>query len=136
MRVDLALLADYATADQMDKLVLAGVFRALFARSIPFKHPTMFLALTITIEGDDQGDHDVTVRLIDPNGHNVIPDLQAELKVDRVDPGRDSAVNLILGMNNVEFQSSGTHCFDIFLDGRFMDRVPLEVALIRAAPES
>jgi hypothetical protein len=36
-------------------------------------------------------------------------------------------------MNGVEFRRTGTHCFDVFFDERFSERVSLEVTLARPA---
>ena len=130
MRVDLALLADYALADKADKLTVAGVFRSVSATGLPFRFTRMFLALSMTVEAGEPSGHEMKVRLIDPDGGTLM-ELDGEVSLTRADPEADSTINLILEMNGVEFKRIGTHCFDIFLDGRFTERVPLEVALAR-----
>lgn len=127
VRVDLALLGDYASVDKMDKLSVAGIFTSIVAPTVPCQHPTMFLALTMTVEAGDDQHHDIVVRLIDPDGHQIIPELRGELDVQRKNPADSSTLNLVLQMNGVPFRTFGTHCFDIFVDDRFMERVPIEV---------
>ena len=127
VRIDLALLGDYASVDKMDKLSVAGIFTSIIAHQVPCQHPTLFLALTMTVESGDDPHHDIAVRLIDPDGHQIIPELKGELDVQRSDLAQSSTLNLILQINGVTFQTFGTHCFDIFVDDRFTERVPLEL---------
>ncbi|MHB1345537.1 MAG: DUF6941 family protein [Thermoleophilia bacterium] len=131
MRIDLALLGDYAIADKMDKLTVAGIFRDIYAVSVPFARPVMYLALTVAVEPLDGPKHHLSVRMIDPDGKDVIPELHADMEVARPDPETDATMNLVLELNGVQFATTGTHCFDIFLDGRFTERVPLEVGLLK-----
>jgi hypothetical protein len=129
MRIDLALLGDYALVDKMDKLTVAGIFRAVVGLSFPFSRPVMFLALGMTVEGGDDPRHCVVVRMIDPDGRQVIPELRADLGIERANQDSETSLNLILELAGVTFKGAGTHCFDVFVDGRFMERVPLEVML-------
>lgn len=129
MRVDLALLGDYALVDKMEKLTVAGIFRSVAGTVFPFTRSVMFLVLVLVAERDDGDHHSVMVRLIDPDGRDVIPELRAELEVQREDPLTEKQLNIILELNAVTFNVPGTHCFDVFVDERFTERVPLEVML-------
>lgn len=129
MRIDLALLGDHALVDKMNKLTVAGIFRVITGRSFPFAHPVMFLALSVTVESGDDRSHSVMVRLIDPDGRQLIPEYRTDLEIDRADSHAETSLNVILQLAGVTFRGPGTHCFDVFIDNRFMKRVPLEVRL-------
>jgi len=129
MRIDLALLGDYALVDKMNKLTVAGIFRVITGLSFPFAHPVMFLALSMTVESTDDRHHSVIVRMIDPDGRQVVPEFRADLDIERANPDAETSLNVILELAGVTFRGPGTHCFDVFVDDRFMERVPLEVML-------
>jgi len=128
MRIDLALLCDYALVDRNNKLTAAGIFRGLAGPSLPFTHPRMYLALALVVETTDRGDHDLVLRLIDPDGSEVIRPLNARIHVDRTDPTSEGIINLVLELSGVTFRTTGTHCLDLFLENRFAHRVELDVA--------
>jgi len=131
MRIDLALLGDYALVDKTDKLTVAGIFRTVAGVKFPFSHEPIFLALMMTVESGEDSNHTVLVRLIDPDGRDIMPELKADIDVHRADPEKESSLNFVLELRGPTFRVVGTHCFDIFVDDRFMERVPLEVAVVR-----
>lgn len=133
MRIDLALMCDYALVDRANKLTAAGIFRGLAGPSLPFTHPRMYLALALVVEPEDRGDHELTLRLIDPDGSEVVKPLKARIHVDRTDPIAEGVMNFVLELTGVKFRTTGTHCFDLFLDGEFATRVELNV-VVRKPP--
>ena len=91
----------------------------------------MYLALSLVLQPGDRGKHTLMLHLIDPDGTEVIKPLKAEIHVDRTHPVEEGVINLVLELTGVTFRSTGTHCFDIFLDGDFAHRVELNVAQLR-----
>lgn len=130
MRIDLALLADYALVDKAGKLTAVGIFRQVIGSSLPLTHVQMFLALIVAMEPQDDVNHEIDLRLIDPDGHTIFG-LKADMDVQRSNPETEPVLNLVLQLNNVQFKTAGLHCFDISVDGRFMERVPLDVVLAK-----
>ena len=131
MRIDLAVLGDYALVDKQDKLTVVGIFRTVAGSKLPFSHEPLFLALMMTVEPGDDPAHTILVRLIDPDGRDIMPEIKADLELHRQDPEKGSALNFILEIRGAKFEVLGTHCFDIFVDDRFMERVPLDVAIVK-----
>jgi hypothetical protein len=136
MRIDLALLGDYALVDKMDKLTVAGIFRAVFGASFPFTRAVIYLVLVLTAEAGDGSDHHLVVRMIDPDGRELIPELHAGVQVERQDPNAEATMNVVLELNGIRFAIAGPHCFDIFVDERFVERVLLDVGQLRVANPS
>ena len=127
MRVDLAVLADYAamTADQ--KLLIVGVFDTVWLGSFPATYPSIYLALRVIVGPDDQGDHQLDLRLADPKGDQLVA-LRADFSVKPPDAGDEAgALQLVLQFGNVEFKEPGLHAVDILIDDRFEETVPLRL---------
>jgi hypothetical protein len=132
MRVDLALLADYAeVAQRGGKLIVCGIFDRITLVDLDAVHPHMALALKLVCEPGEGPRHHLSVRLVDPDGTEVMPSMEGDVEV-KGEPDGDASVNLILDLNLVKFRSVGPHSFDVFLDGDLERQVPLTVE--RMAP--
>jgi hypothetical protein len=130
MKVDLALLADYAEVTQRGgKLVVCGIFDRISLGDLDAVHPHMALALKLSCEPGEDGAHRLTVRLIDPDGADVVQPMEGDVEVKAEDDG-DASVNLILDLNLVKFNAVGPHSFDVFLDDGLATQVPLTVELL------
>lgn len=126
MNVDLALLADYASVSRENKLTAAGIFDRITPPELPWNHPTMHLALRVHFHSGEEGEHKVKIRLVDPDGAEVVA-LDADAMVGGLHSLEGGGVQLVLGLNNIPFKTSGRHAFDIFLDGRYEHTIPLLV---------
>jgi hypothetical protein len=127
MRVDLALLADYAEVTQRGgKLIVCGIFDRITLVDLDTVHPHMALALKLVSDpGEDPGHH-LTVRLVDPDGVDVVSPMEGDVEV-KGEGAREASVNLILDLNLVKFGAHGPHSFDVFIDGNLERQVPLTV---------
>jgi hypothetical protein len=127
MRVDQALLADYAEVTQRGgKLIVCGIFDRITLADLDAVHPHMALALRLVCEPGESAGHHLSVRLVDPDGADVVPAMEGDVEVKGEAEG-DSSVNLILDLNLVKFGTAGPHSFDVFLDGELQRQVPLTV---------
>jgi hypothetical protein len=130
MKVDLALLADYAEVTQRGgKLIVCGIFDRLSLTSPEAVHPHMALALKLVCDPAEDLAHHLTVRLIDPDGADVVTPMEGDVEVKSESEG-EASVNLILDLNLVKFGTRGPHSFDIFLDGNLERQVPLTVEML------
>jgi hypothetical protein len=133
MRVDLAVLADYATTTHDQKLVIVGVFDTILVTELPAAHRSLHLALRVCFGPADSGPHTLVVRLVDPDGHEVIPALQAGFSIEvPTDSDAEDALQMVLEIGNVPFASAGPHAVDILVDGRYEDTVPLRIKKLSA----
>lgn len=127
MRVDLALLADYAEVTQRGgKLIVCGIFDRISLTGLDAVHPHMALALKLVREPGECASHHLTVRLVDPDGEDVVVPLEGDVEV-KGEVGAEASINLILDLNLVKFETQGPHSFDIFVDGNLERQVPLAV---------
>ena len=129
MKVDLALLADYAEVTQRGgKLIVCGIFDRISLLGPEAVHPHMALALKLVCDPDDERAHHLTVRLVDPDGLDVVTPMEGDVEVKSESEG-EASVNLILDLNLVKFASHGPHSFDVFLDGNLERQVPITVEM-------
>lgn len=126
MNVELALLADYAAVTNEGKLVAAGIFDLLAPPTLPWHHPTMFVALRVHFHPGEDGAHKIKLRLVNPDGAEIVT-LDADTHVGAGDPVEGFHLQLVLSLNNIPFKVTGRHAFDVFLDGRYEHTVPLRV---------
>jgi hypothetical protein len=127
MKVDLALLADYAEVTQRGgKLVVCGIFDRITLADLDAVHPHMALALKLACDPGESPVHHLSVRLVDPDGVDVVPPMEGDVEVKSEAEG-DASVNLILDLNLVKFGTAGPHSFDVFLDGELAKQVSLSV---------
>ncbi len=133
VRVDLAVLADYATVTDDKKLVIVGVFDSILAKSFPALHPSMYVALRICLGPADNGDHTLSLRIVDPDGHTVAPELKANFTVNApLNDDQEGALQLVMGMGNMKFEVCGPYAVYILIDDRYEETVSLSLRLQRA----
>jgi hypothetical protein len=127
VKVDLALLADYAEVTQRGgKLIVCGIFDRITLADLDAVHPHMALALKLACDPGEDAVHHLSVRLVDPDGADVVSPMEGDVEV-KGEAGGDASVNLILDLNLVKFGAAGPHSFDIFLDGKLKRQVSLTV---------
>ncbi len=127
MKIELALLSDYAAVTREGKLIAAGIFGQIRPPKMPWQHPTMYIALRVRFHPGEEGGHKIKIRLVDPDGTEILS-LDGDATVATMDPVEGGTSQLVLALNNVPFKVFGRHAFDLFLDGRHEHTVPLSVA--------
>lgn len=131
MDLDFAVIADYAANTSDGKLVVGGIFDTIQTAELPAVQPSMAVILRIRAHPGEEGGHEVRVRLVDPDGHDIIAGLEAPILFTELDPLDGGTAQLVLQLAGLSFASTGRHGLDVFLDGRFERTIPL---YIRKAP--
>ena len=135
MDLELAVIADYAANTSDGKLVIGGIFDTIWVQELPAVQPFMAVVMRIRAHPGEEGGHDVRVRLVDPDGHEVIEGLDAPLMLAELDPLDGGTAQMILQLAGVQFENHGRHSIDLFLDGRFERSLPLFVRKAPASPD-
>lgn len=123
--VRLAALCDHALVGQDGKVSLLGIFRNISVSGLPAQHPRMFL---VAVLGMEVGQHSVVVRLLRPDGSPAMPN-PPEIAVHAMG-GQD--VNVIVELNNMNFNTYGTHRFDLEVDGTRIGSIPVSIVQMQA----
>jgi len=131
MNIEAFLLCDAAT-DQNGKLNVLGAFDNIFAKEMPTRHRACSIASRIRFSKIEAGDHTVKIFIIDADGSSIGPKLEGGISVRIGDDADAVAVNLILNMQNLEFQQYGQYQIDLAIDDTVQASLPLH---IRAVPQ-
>lgn len=135
MNIEAFLLCDAAT-DTNGKLNVLGAFDSFFVSNVPATHPFCAVVLRLRMAGAEQGEHTITLHLIDEDGKHVIQPLEGRLRVHGA-AGTTSTSNLILNLQGLKLSRFGEMAFNLMIDGKPVATLPLYVRQLQrpgAAP--
>jgi hypothetical protein len=130
MNIEAFLLCDAAT-DSHGKLNVLGAFDSFFVNEVPAVHPHCSVVLRLRLERAEQGEHTITLHLIDEDGKHVMQPLEGRLRVH----GTGSATatsNLILNMQGLKLTRFGELAFHLQIDGKPVASLPLYIRKVPA----
>lgn len=132
MRMNFAAIADYAAVTGDGKLVIAGIFDRITVAELPAVHPSMALAFRIEGEFGSRTRHQVSIRIVNPRGEDVIEPVTAEMNMISTDAEVPPGAQFVLSLPGVRFEQHGTHNVEIGVDGKHLETIVLRV--VRPAP--
>lgn len=127
MNVEFAVIADYAAVTGEGKLIVAGIFDRITASELPAVHATMSLALRAGAEIGAPSNHTLNVRFVAPDGTEVMPPFEGEIRLLSADPSIPPGAQFILAMPGVRFERYGLHQIEIRIDRELVSTVALRV---------
>lgn len=133
MKLDFAVLCDYALVDQYGKLSVLGIFQHIWVGQFPAVHPRLHLVLRLRGKRTEVGEHRVMIRLRDDHGAEVLSGngtvtfAEPPAGVTEVEAG---AVLVF----DVPFHHAGRYTFDITVDNEQQASVSLTVAQSPQSP--
>lgn len=127
MKLDFAVVCDYAVVDQYGKLSVLGIFQHIWVAHFPAVHPRLHLVVRLKGKRTEVGQHGVRIRLQDEQGAEV---LSGDGTVTLAEPpaGVTEVEAGAILVFDVPFQHPGRYAFEIALDGEVQATVPLTVA--------
>lgn len=133
LRLDLAVIADYALVDQHGKLSILGIFQHIWVTQFPTKHLKTHLVLRVLGRRTDLGTHPFRIRFVDEDDTEL---MGGEGSVQFNEPMAgvtevDAAAVLVF---DIPLPRPGKFAFEITLDGGSVTRLPLLVSL--ASPQN
>lgn len=131
MKVDLALVCDYALIDQYGKLSVMGIFEHVWVQHFPVVHPRLHLVMRLKGRRTEIGEHQVSIRLVDEDDKEII---NGDGTVNFSEPPAgvlDIEAGTVL-VFDVPFEHEGPYRFEIAVDGIDLATVRLTVGV---APE-
>lgn len=130
MELPIATLCDSAH-DYQGKLCILGTFDSFAARSLPVVHPGCALALRFVFTPEDEGERNLTIRLIDSDGTDILPQpMQAKIGVQLPPGATFFARNLVAGLQNIQFVKEGDYALEISVDDKVLQSLPLRVLVV------
>lgn len=128
MEVRFAHLADAVNVSQEGKVNVTGIFDRLQTDIFPIIWPV--IVIVIKIEGDvaeTDKEHEITIKIVDEDGKPMVELKRAFRLSKSTSTLMPPAHGEILRIQNLEFVKAGTYSFDIFINGRYHDALPLYV---------
>jgi len=132
MDIQVAALCDFA-AEYQGRLVLTGIFDALFARELPMVQRSCSLALRFCFTPEDAGRHKLSINVINEDGEPLDPQnmpIEPEFEVQLPQGVPFLTRNLILGLQGLSFPKAGIYSVDIGCDDELLMRLPLRVVQV------
>ena len=133
MNIEAFLLCDCAT-DQRGKLNVLGAFDSIYAKKTPIVHPACTVATRIRFERIEEGEHNVSINVIDEDGRAIVPRLDGIISVRAREDVGSSVVNLILNLQRLKFENYGEYRIDLAIDGKVEGSLPFSVREVPSRP--
>jgi hypothetical protein len=128
MVLDFAFICDYAESG--NKISALGIgFDTIYASQVPCVHPNFHLVAQFRASVAEAGDKEITLRLIDADGKDVIEPLSGTVNIPPPPPGGvESTGRLVVGFGGIQFPKYSQYALHVVVQGNEMIRVPLRVA--------
>ena len=128
MQVDFAFICDYAEAG--GKINAMGIgFDTIFAKQVPVTHSQFFIVAQFRGSVAEAGEKNVTMRLIDADGADVLPELNVSIRLRQPPQGStESTARLALRLNSVVFNKFSEYSVHVLVGGNELIRIPIRVA--------
>ena len=130
MRIEFAVVADYALIDQYGKLSVLGIFQHIWVQQFPAMHPRLHLVLRLKGKRTEVGEHGVQIRLADENGVEILGGNGTVTFAEPPAGVTDIEAGAIL-VFDVPFPHPGPYRFEITVDGEVLATVPISVTQIQ-----
>lgn len=129
MQLEFGFICDYALYDGVKVSALGIGFDTIYASEVPCVHPTFHLVVQLRASVAEVGDKDISIRLIDADGADVIKHVTGVMNVPQPLPGTiDSKGVLVVGFGGVSFPKYGDYTLFLTVQGQDMARIPIRIA--------
>jgi hypothetical protein len=129
MEIQVATLCDSAM-DYNSKLCVLGTFDTIGSRGTPIVHPQCALAVRVCLRAADEGQHKMTIRMIDADGKDNMQALEANMDVALPEGTDFMTRNMILNFQPLRLEKGGQYSFEVAFDGQVYASVPLRVVVV------
>jgi hypothetical protein len=126
MELEVFTLCD-AAADYQSRLSILGVFDSISAASVPATHPHCAVAVRLRFKKIEEGQHTLVLHIVDSDGNMIIPALNGEFSVLLNGPERAGAINLVLNLQGLTFNTYGEYAINLAIDRQEMASLPFWV---------
>ncbi|MSR06817.1 MAG: hypothetical protein EXR93_07120 [Gemmatimonadetes bacterium] len=126
MKIDFAVVCDYALVDQYGKLSVMGIFQHIWVAQFPALHPRLHLVLRLRGRRTEIGQHEVRIRLTGPDGSEI---LSGDGTVNFAEPAAgitEIEAGAIL-VFDVPFAQAGRYQYEITVDEELQTTLPITV---------
>jgi hypothetical protein len=134
MEIEFAFLCDYA--QQESKLNAIGIgWDTIMAPELPVRHTIMTFVARLRGSITEAGVKDVTIRIIDADGQDVIPAVMQQMQFNVQAPALFGFLNVVIQLGGLEFQKYGAYAIHLLLSGNELARVAFQVVQPPSPPQ-
>lgn len=134
MKIDFAVVCDYALIDQYGKLSVLGIFQHIWVSQFPTVHPRLHLVIRLRGKRTEVGSHDLSIRLMDDT-HNEILSGTGTVTFNEPPAGvTEIEAGTILAFDT-PFAHAGRYEFVVRVDDELETVVPITVSESRTPPQ-
>lgn len=127
METEFAFLCDYAQQDA--KLNAIGIgWDTIMAPELPVRHTIMTFVARLRGSVAETGIKDVTLRIIDADGQDLIPPVEQQMQFNVQSPALFGFLNVVVQLGGLEFQTYGAYAIHLLLSGNELARAGFQVA--------
>jgi hypothetical protein len=127
MDTEFVFLCDYA--QQESKLNAIGIgWDTIMAPELPVRHTIMTFVARLRGSVAETGLKEVTLRIIDADGQDVIPPVEQHMQFNVQSPALFGFLNVVVQLGGLEFQNYGAYAIHLLLSGNELARVAFQVA--------
>jgi hypothetical protein len=130
LRLDFAVVADYALIDQQGKLSVMGMFQHVWVGTFPAVHPRTHLVLRVRGRRTDIGTHAIRIRFVDADNTELLGG-EGSVQFSEPPAGVTEVEAGAVLVFDVPLPKPGAYAFEITIDGGGMTRVPLTAGQVR-----
>lgn len=130
MEVQIASLCD-AAADYNGKLSLLGAFDTILVSQLPAVHPHCSVGIRIVFTDEDTGEHHLRLAMIDADGKNLLPKVEARLNIRMAENMFFATHNVVFNFQGLQFPKVGPYSIDISMDDKIIARIPLQILRVQ-----
>jgi hypothetical protein len=133
MKIDFAVVCDYALVDQYGKLSVLGIFQHIWVAQFPTVHPRLHLVVRLKGKRTEVGQHRLVIQLVDEagtrilNGDGLVTFNEPPAGVVEIEAGTVLAFD-------VPFREPGRYQFHVSVDGQAETVVPITVSQAPSPP--
>lgn len=128
MNLQVAVLCDAATEDS-GKLNLLGAFDTIYTRELPAAHPQCSIALRVSFDHEDEGDHQLRLSFVDADGASIMPPMEIPVQIGLAEDAHFGTRNFVVNIQQLKFEQPGLYSIDVTWDDAPEASIPLVVKL-------
>ena len=129
MERQFAFVCDYAEQD--NKLHAVGIgWETIYTANIPCIHPVMCFVAGLRGTIAEAGTKNVSLRLIDADGEDVIPPMHHQVPFEVKQPQLEANLRVVLNLVNIQFKKYGPYAIHLVVQGNDMGSISFYVSEI------
>ncbi len=128
MEVDFAFLCDYADGSSNKLHALGLGIDTLCLKEVPGIHNGFFAVIQFRFTSVETGRKDVALRMLDPDGENVVPPFEGKLEVTAQPGTTVGTARWVTRFQPLLFRKWGDHAVVWLVQGQEAKRVAFRVA--------